>query len=77
VDFIARNSYNPTWKSQNYGSDFPKQYPNPTDASNNNNMRANNGNVSGLERTFNAFMQIQTEQNNILIKITENHDYIT
>jgi hypothetical protein len=38
VDFIARNSYNPTWKSQNYGSNFSKQYPNPAESSNNNNM---------------------------------------
>jgi hypothetical protein len=26
VDFIARSSYNPAWKGQNYGSNFPKQY---------------------------------------------------
>jgi hypothetical protein len=38
VDFITRNPYNPAWKSQNYGSNFPKQYPNPADAPNNNNM---------------------------------------
>jgi len=29
-----------------------------------------------IENSFKAFMQAQTKQNNILIKITENHDNI-
>jgi hypothetical protein len=36
----------------------------------------NNGNISSLENIFKAFMQTQTEQNNILIKIMENCDNI-
>jgi hypothetical protein len=39
-------------------------------------MGANNGNVSALESTFKAFTQTQTEQNNILMKITKIDDYI-
>ena len=29
VDFIDKNPYNPAWKSQNFGSNFQKQYTNP------------------------------------------------
>jgi hypothetical protein len=78
VDFIARIPYNPAWKSQNYGSNFQSQYANPAGAPNNNfnnNNGANNGNLQ-LENSFKTFIQAQTEQNNILIKITENHDTI-
>jgi hypothetical protein len=64
----TRNPYNPTWKSQNYGTNFPN--PNPTGAPNNN-MGVNNGNVSALGSTFKAFMQTQTGQ-----IFYENHDYI-
>jgi hypothetical protein len=32
------------------------------------------GNLSVLENTFKYFIQSQTEQNNILMKITKNHD---
>jgi len=78
VDFIARNPYNPAWKSQNYGSNFQKPYPNPAGApnNNNNNVGANHGNLPMIENSFKAFMQAQTEQNNTLIKISENHDNI-
>jgi hypothetical protein len=58
VDFIARNSYNLAWKSQNFGSNFQKQYTNPVGVQNNNYI---NGNVS-TENTFKSFMHAQTKQ---------------
>ena len=75
VDFIARNPYNPAWKSQNYGSNFPKQYNNTAGVPNNNYTNgsgASNGNTS-IENTFKNFMHAQTEQNSTLTKLTENH----
>ena len=75
VDFIARNPYNPAWKSQNYGSNFPKQYNNTAGVPNNNYTNgsgASNGNVS-IENTFKKFMHAQTEQNSTLTKLIENH----
>ena len=79
VNFIARNPYNPAWKSQNYGSNFQKPYTNPAGApnnNNNNNAGANHGNIPMIETSFKSFMQAQTEQNNTLIKICGNHDEI-
>jgi hypothetical protein len=77
VNFIARNPYNPAWKSQNYGSNFQKPYTNPAGAPNhNNNVGANHGNIPMIENSFKSFMQAQTEQNNTLIKICGNHDEI-
>ena len=79
VDFIARNPYNPAWKSQSYGSNFQKPYSNPAGApnmNNNNNVGANHGNITMIESSFKYFMQAQTEQNNTLIKICGNHDEI-
>jgi signal peptidase I len=53
VYFIARNPYNPAYKSPNYGSNFSKQYPKPaTGPPNDNNMGANNVNLYALENTF-------------------------
>jgi hypothetical protein len=54
-----------------------KNYPNPAGAPNNNN--ANNNGTSGsnlpmIENSLKYFIQAQTEQNKILIKIRENHD---
>jgi hypothetical protein len=43
VDFIARNPYMPSWKSQNYGSNFQKNYSNPAGNPNPNNYTNNNG----------------------------------
>jgi hypothetical protein len=49
VDFIARNPYNPASKNQNFGSNFQKQYTNPTGVQNynyNDGNGATNGNFS-------------------------------
>ena len=60
VDFISRNSHNPAWKSQNYGSNFQKPY-NPAGAPNynNNNNGANNGNRQSLDDVLKTFMNAQ------------------
>jgi hypothetical protein len=79
VDFIARNPYNHAWKNQNYGLNFQKLYSNPTDAPNNNNFSNSNGGNYGnhqLDNSFKYFIKAQTEQNNIIIQITKNHDTI-
>jgi hypothetical protein len=64
------------WKSENNGSTFQKNYPNPAGALNNNNAN-NNGtsdsNLPMIENSLKSFIQAQTEQNKILIKIRENH----
>ncbi|MBI0385001.1 hypothetical protein JBE27_54265, partial [Streptomyces albiflaviniger] len=59
VDFIACTTYNPTWKSQNYGSNFQKPYPNPAGVSNNFNNGNSNGNHQSLEDALKNFMQTQ------------------
>jgi hypothetical protein len=73
VNFVASNPYNPAWKTQNYGLKFQKQYSNPTGAQNENNFGANHGNHP-VENAFKTFIQAQTDQNNMLTKIAENHD---
>ena len=69
VDFIARNDYNPAWK-KNYSQNYQKPYSNPAGNSNNFSGISN----GSLQETLKSFMDSQTEQNNILVKITENHD---
>jgi hypothetical protein len=52
VDFITRNSYNTAWKSQNFGSNFQKQYTSRVPNNNyNNGSGESNSNVS-IETTF-------------------------
>ena len=75
VDFIARNSYNPAWKSQNYGSNFQKPYNRAGAPSyNNNNNGANNGNRQPLDDVLKTFINAQTEHNNSILKTVEMHD---
>src|SRR3954464_6433037 len=69
IDFIACNDYNPAWKN-NYNPNFQKHYYSPVGNSNNN-MESSN---SSLQETLKSFMDSQNEQNNILVKITENHE---
>ena len=69
VDFIARNDYNPAWK-KNYNQNYQKPYSNPAGNSNNFSGISN----GSLQESLKSFMDSQTEQNNILVKITENHD---
>ena len=69
IDFVARNDYNPAWK-KSYNPNFQKHYSSPTGNSNNN-MGTSNG---SLQETLKSFIDSQNEQNNILVKITENHD---
>jgi hypothetical protein len=42
VDFITHNPYMPAWKSQNYGSNFQKNYSNPVGNPNPNSNSNNN-----------------------------------
>jgi hypothetical protein len=77
VDFIARNLYMPAWMSQNYGSNFQKNYSNPAgnpNPNNNNNNGVGSSNLDALEISLKSFMNSQNEQNKVLMKITENHD---
>jgi hypothetical protein len=73
VDFLVHKFLNPTWRSQNYGSNFRKPYLNLAGVTNNYN-RGNNCNRQSLEYSLKTFMQAQTEQNNLVIKMTENHE---
>ena len=69
VDFIARNDYNSAWK-KNYNQNYQKTYSNSAGNSNNFSGISN----GSLQESLKSFMDSQTEQNNILAKITENHD---
>ena len=69
VDFIARNDYNPAWK-KNYSQGYQKPYPNFVGAPNNFSGTSN----GSLQESLKSFMHSQTEQNNILVNIMENHD---
>jgi hypothetical protein len=66
------------WKSQNYGSNFQKNYSNPADNlnhnSNSNNNRVSGSNLDALESSLKSFMNSQNQQNKMLMKIIENHD---
>jgi hypothetical protein len=49
----------PAWKSQNYRSNFQKNYSNPTgnpNPNNTNNNRVTGSNLSALERSLKYFM---------------------
>ena len=76
IDFIARNSNYPAWTNKNYNG-FQKPYPsnagvpNTYAGSNNNNA---NGNRQSLEDSLKNFIQAQSEQNSLIVKMTENHD---
>ena len=71
MNFIARNSYNPNWKNNNYAPKLP--YPNNGGASNNFNG-ANGSNRNTLEETLKSFIASQTEQNENFKNILKNHD---
>ena len=75
INFIARTPFNPTWKN-NYASNVQKYHANPTGAPYNNYDNTNGANHGNLPfgKTVRTFMQAQTKQNNMLIKITENHE---
>ena len=71
VNFIARNSYNPNWKNNDYAPRLP--YPSNGGASNNFNG-ANGSNRNTLEETLKSFIASQTEQNENFKNILKNHD---
>ena len=77
IDFKARNNNYPAWPNKNYNG-FQKPYPsnagvpnNYAGGSNNNNSK---GNRRSLEYSLKKIMQAQSEQNNLIVKTTENHD---
>jgi hypothetical protein len=74
VYFLARNTFKPSWSNQNYGSSFEKTYHSPAGVTNNDNYKGNNGNHQSVEGSLKTFMQVQTEQNNLVIKMTEKHE---
>ena len=55
---------------ENYNQNYQKPYLNSVGNSNNFSGTSN----GSLQETLKSFMDSQTEQNNILVKITENHD---
>ena len=77
IDFIARNSNYPAWPNKNYNG-FQKPYPSNAGVPNNYAGGSNNNNVNGNRQSLEDFLkkniQAQSEQNNHIVKMTENHD---
>ena len=71
VNFIARNSYNPNWKNNDYAPRLP--YPSNGGASNNFNG-VNHSNRKSLEETLKSCIVSQNEQNKHFKNILKNHD---
>jgi hypothetical protein len=60
--------------NKSYNSNFPKSYPNPAGAPSTYKGGNNNGNHQSLEDSHKSCMQAQSEKNNLVIKITKNHE---